>query len=449
MNNILKINGEYCFSLEELKGFFSRLDEEFVYEDLLDFGIHGDISEWLRGIGEQDLAEEIDKIDKSLGDSDFINAMSRILSGNDLPKILVKKPYDECFSIESVSIIRDDKKAIVSISVMVRNGVKENYEIEIGSNWGKKSKLFNPSECEEDMGIEERYDFHRRSGKGDFGDVHLYVDGEEISFEYKSEKDEKEGKTGSIYEVNGVNFKMIKVEGGTFQMGATSEQGSDAYGDESSVHSVTLPDYYIGETEVTQELWKAVMGNNPSTLWKVVMGNNPSTFKGDQKPVECVSWDDCQSFIKRLNELTGKSFRLPTEAEWEYAARGGNKSKGYKYSGGNDINEVAWYKGNSNSHTHDVKTKSPNELGIYDMSGNVYEWCKDWYGDYSSSSQTNPKGPSYGWNYDRNFVDCMCGLYRVLRGGSWSSSARSCRVSNRILDFPGSRDSNYGFRLAL
>ena len=425
MNNILKINGEYCFSLEELKGFFSRLDEEFVYEDLLDFGIHGDISEWLRGIGEQDLAEEIDKIDKSLGDSDFINAMSRILSGNDLPKILVKKPYDECFSIESVSIIRDDKKAIVSISVMVRNGVKENYEIEIGSNWGKKSKLFNPSECEEDMGIEERYDFHRRSGKGDFGDVHLYVDGEEISFEYKSEKDEKEGKTGSIYEVNGVNFKMIKVEGGTFQMGATSEQGSDAYGDESSVHSVTLPDYYIGETEVTQELWKAVMGKNPS--W---FKYNP------QKPVENVSWHDCQSFIKRLNELTGKNFRLPTEAEWEYAARGGNKSKGYKYSGGNDINEMAWYKGNSNSQTHDVKTKSPNELGIYDMSGNVLEWCEDWFGYYSSSSQTNPKGPSSG-------------SYRVLRGGSWKNGARYCRVSNRSNRNPGYGHLYSGFRLAL
>ena len=423
MNDILKINGEYCFSLEELKGFFSRLDEEFVYEDLLDFGIHGDISEWLRVIGEQDLAEEIDMIDKSLGDSDFINAMSRILSGNDLPKILVKKPYDECFSIESVSIIRDDKKAIVSISVMVRNGVNENYEIEISSNWGKKSKLFNPSECEEDMGIEERYDFHRRSGKGDFGDVHLYVDGEEISFEDKSEKDEKEGKTGSIYEVNGVNFKMIKVEGGTFKMGATSEQGSDAYGDESPVHSVTLPDYYIGETEVTQELWKAVMGKNPSS------------FKGDQKPVENVSWHDCQNFIKRLNELTGKNFRLPTEAEWEYAARGGNKSKGYKYSGGNDINEVAWYKGNS-SHTHDVKTKSPNELGVYDMSGNVFEWCKDCFGYYSSSSQTNPKGPSSGPS-------------RVLRGGGWLDYAWSCRVSNRYNDKPGDWNSNSGFRLAL
>lgn len=224
--------------------------------------------------------------------------------------------------------------------------------------------------------------------------------------------------------VNGVNIKMIKVEGGTFKMGATSEQGSDAYGDESPVHSVTLPDYYIGETEVTQELWKAVMGNNPSN------------FKGDQKPVECVSWHDCHKFIKKLNQLTGKNFRLPTEAEWEYAARGGNKSKGYKYSGGNDINEVAWYKGNSNSHTHDVKTKSPNELGIYDMSGNVFEWCKDWFGYYSSSSQTNPKGPSSGSD-------------RVFRGGSCIDFAGNCRVSFRSNYAPDFRRDYLGFRLAL
>ena len=227
--------------------------------------------------------------------------------------------------------------------------------------------------------------------------------------------------------VNGVNFKMIKVEGGTFQMGATSEQSRDAHDNERPVHSVTLSDYYIGETEVTQELWKAVMGKNPSK------------FKGDQKPVECVSWHDCQNFIKELNQLTGKNFRLPTEAEWEYAARGGNKSKGYKYSGGNDINKVAWYYGDSNSQTHDVKTKSPNELGIYDMSGNVFEWCKDKFGSYRSSSQTNPTGSSSG-------------SPRVLRGGSYvyfKDEGRCYRVSGRDRDYPDVRDYYYGLRLAL
>ena len=226
--------------------------------------------------------------------------------------------------------------------------------------------------------------------------------------------------------VNGVSFTMIAVEGGTFQMGATSEQGSDAYSDESPVHSVTLSDYYIGETEVTQELWEAVMGSNPSY------------FSGyPQRPVEDVSWYDCQTFISKLNELTGKNFRFPTEAEWEYAARGGNKSKGYKYSGSNTIGNVAWYKVNSGSETHDVKTKQANELGIYDMSGNVYEWCQDWRGIYSSDSQTNPTGPTSGSS-------------RVLRGGSWLNyDARECRVSYRQFNHPDTRISCYGFRLIL
>ena len=208
-------------------------------------------------------------------------------------------------------------------------------------------------------------------------------------------------------------------------MGATSEQGSDADNDEKPVHSVTLSDYYIGETEVTQELWQAVMGSNPSYY-----SDNP------QRPVESVSWNDCQTFITKLNELTGKNFRLPTEAEWEYAARGGNKSKGYKYSGSNTIGDVAWYDGNSGSRTHDVKTKQANELGIYDMSGNVYEWCQDWYGNYSSNSQTNPTGPSSGSD-------------RVLRGGCWYIIARYCRVSLRNPTSPDYRGRGSGFRLAL
>ena len=226
--------------------------------------------------------------------------------------------------------------------------------------------------------------------------------------------------------VNGVSFTMIKVEGGTFQMGATSEQGGDADSDEKPVHSVTLSDYYIGETEVTQELWQAVMGSKPSK------------FKGSQRPVERVSWKDCQEFITRLNQLTGKNFRLPTEAEWEYAARGGNNSQGYKYSGSNTIGNVAWYDVNSNSQTHNVKTKSPNELGIYDMSGNVYEWCQDWYNSnyYSNSPQTNPTGPSSGFG-------------RVSRGGSWYNGALYCRVSDRDGGNPDYRGNYLGLRLCL
>ena len=227
------------------------------------------------------------------------------------------------------------------------------------------------------------------------------------------------------FTVHGVAFKMVRVVGGTFQMGATSEQGSDADSDETPVHSVTLSDYYIGQTEVTQELWEAVMGSNPSY------------FKGDnQRPVENVSWNDCQEFIEKLNRLTGKNFRLPTEAEWEYAARGGSKSRGYKYSGSNNPDAVAWYYYNSGSKTHPVATKQSNELGLYDMSGNVYEWCQDWYGGYKSNSQTNPTGASKGSR-------------RVLRGGSWGSSAGGVRVSDRDDYSPDYRDSNLGLRLAL
>lgn len=166
-----------------------------------------------------------------------------------------------------------------------------------------------------------------------------------------------------------------------------------------------------------------------------MMGNNPSNNKGNNSPVEKVSWNDVQEFITKLNQKTGANFRLPTEAEWEYAARGGNKSRGYKYSGSNNIGDVAWYIDNSGSKTHQVGTKAPNELGIYDMSGNVWEWCQDWYGSYSSGSQTNPTGSSSG-------------SYRVIRGGSWRNNARGCRVSNRDSYTPVNRGSNLGFRLA-
>lgn len=223
--------------------------------------------------------------------------------------------------------------------------------------------------------------------------------------------------------VNGIKYNMVWVDGGTFRMGATSEQGSEI-SDEKPVHSVTLSGYYIGKTEVTQALWQAVMGSNPSY------------FEGDDLLVEQVSWDDCQEFIRKLNSLTGQNFRLPTEAEWEFACRGGNNSRGYKYSDSNYIDNVAWYDGNSGDKTHPVATKSPNELGIYDMSGNVWEWCADWYGDYSSGRQTNPKG-TYG------------GSFRVGRGGSWYNYAGCCRSSNRYFSIPTHRLSFLGLRLAL
>ncbi len=225
--------------------------------------------------------------------------------------------------------------------------------------------------------------------------------------------------------IKGVSFDMLYVEGGTFMMGATEEQGDDAYDSEKPVHSVTLSDYYIGKFEVTQGLWKAIMDNN-----------NPSNFQnGDDYPMYYVNWEEAQEFCKKLSQLTGKTYVLPTEAQWEYAARGGVKSRGYKYSGSNTIGNVAWYSSNSSS-TNPVGRKQANELGLYDMSGNVWEWCSDWYGYYSSESQSNPTGPSTG-------------SYRVVRGGSWHDFARRCRVSHRNGINRSLRGSNYGFRVVL
>ena len=223
---------------------------------------------------------------------------------------------------------------------------------------------------------------------------------------------------------NGINIEMVKVEAGSFYMGATSEM-QNPYSDEKPDHRVTLTNnYYVGKYEVTQALWQAVMGSNPSN------------FKGDALPVEQVSWNDCQDFISKLNAMTGKRFRLPTEAEWEFAARGGKKSRGYQFSGSITLGDVAWYKENSGSKTHVVGTKQPNELGIYDMAGNVWEWCQDWYDSYSSSPQTNPTG-------------AVRGSDRVNRGGSWTNSAGYCRTSCRINSTPDDRYIGLGLRLVL
>jgi formylglycine-generating enzyme required for sulfatase activity len=213
---------------------------------------------------------------------------------------------------------------------------------------------------------------------------------------------------------------MVAIKGGTFAMG--SNEG-DA--DEKPVHSVTLSNFYLGKTEVTQAQWRAVMGTNPSN------------FKGDDLPVESVSWDDVQEFINRLNSITGKNYRLPTEAEWEYAAGGGSGNR-TKWAGTNSesyLGDYEWFTNNSNSRTQPVATKRPNSLGLYDMSGNVWEWCSDWYGPYTSTSKTNPRGVSSGSN-------------RVLRGGCWDDTAGYCRVSFRYSYTPGGRGINLGIRLA-
>lgn len=268
-----------------------------------------------------------------------------------------------------------------------------------------------------------------------------------------------------IFTIGRVRFKMVRVMGGTFMMGATKEQNKDCWEDEEPEHMVTLDNYYIAETLITQ------------ALWEEIMKSNPSNWKGDNLPVERVSFVDVQEFVGKINRLTSEHFRLPTEAEWEYAARGGNRSCGYMYSGSNSIDDVAWYWKNSgdnylegtdndrevknagsffsrllsrkdtvgnivelinnnNCRTHPVKEKKPNELGVFDMSGNVWEWCSDRYGKYQSLPQINPRGPKQG-------------SYRVCRGGGWFSNINRCRVSDRLRRSPKFRGDYIGFRLAM
>ena len=251
-----------------------------------------------------------------------------------------------------------------------------------------------------------------------------YKNSSKSSRDTKNDSSSKNSSNAFTFKANGVTFKMVLVDGGSFIMGGTTEQGDDAEKKEKPAHRVDLSSFYIGETEVTQALWEAVMADNPSTM------------KGYNLPVESVNWHDCNKFIDNLNKITGAKFRLPTEAEWEFAARGGNKSKKYKYSGSDDINNVAWHDGNSKGKTHPVKTKQPNELGLYDMSGNVDEWCLDWYGDYESEPQTDPTGP-------------QTGSFRVLRGGSFFFGKGSSRISSRSNNVPGYYDFYPGLRLAL
>ena len=255
---------------------------------------------------------------------------------------------------------------------------------------------------------------------------------EDLKQNAEDSNNEEEVNSDLDFNVKGVSFKMVKVEGGTFTMGATNKQSSDAHSDERPAHNVTLSSYFIGEVLVTQKLWQKVMGKFPSFL------------KGEDNPVENVSWYDCNDFIKKLNVLTkynrpkGMEFRLPTEAEWEYAARGGAEfcNDDYKYAGSNNLGVVAWYETNSFNKIQPVGKKEPNQLGIYDMSGNVWEWCYDGKRTYDGKKQTNVIGP-------------LDSTLRVLRGGSWCSDSENCRVSRRFDNNISFGYDNFGLRLCL
>ncbi|MBO6079999.1 MAG: formylglycine-generating enzyme family protein [Bacteroidales bacterium] len=246
---------------------------------------------------------------------------------------------------------------------------------------------------------------------------------------------QSQGTGNKIFTVNHIPIKMVFVKGGEMQLGCTASRDDSCMTGETPLHTVKLSDFYIGETEVTQAQWMAVMGRD----------NNPSYWKGNTLPVERVSWAECQRFIARLNKYLaaelpeGYRFALPSEAQWEYAARGGMKSAGTRYAGGNDLNQLAWYYSNSNERTHDVRIKAANELGVFDMSGNVWEWCQDWYNE-------NYYVENQDWDNPLNNQEAD---YFVQRGGSWNYAAPYQRCAKRDRGSQHSRYEDCGFRIAL
>ena len=419
MSTRLFLNNEFCNSFEQLKEYFSieLAPDSEIYADLLDYGCHGDIAEWLRERDEAGLASCVDAIDTSLSDSSFYGQLKAAITGEKVPGPDIdhlKPTFDKCFSFEDIKFDVMATEAKVRIFLKVLMCVNEEYELCVSSNWGMRAMMVNPNSYPEGKLASFEFTFNKCPGK-DFGEITVKAGGMVLSQSvvYNSE-----------FLVGDVRFKMIHVYGGTFMMGATHEQGHDAYMEEKPAHQVTLNSFSIGEIPVTQELWQAVMGSNPSS------------FIESKRPVDQISWNDCQGFIRKLNSMTGKNFRLPTEAEWEYAARGGSQSLGYRYAGSDNLNSVAWYDCNSDKVIHEVGQKLPNELGLYDMSGNVWEWCQDRYGCYTSSSHKNSTGPTSG-------------TARVIRGGSKTTIAVGCRVSSRNFFRPSVKLEGLGLRLAL
>ena len=447
---ILEIDNEYCLSLDQLKGYFARdfKPDTRLYEELLTLQCDGMLQQWLeQGTTdeEQELARRLKDLSGKQTNSELMGELIRIFTGH-CGKIDKPQP-STFFDLQAVEcrvngqqvslsssgkhlnaekiVLPNDKTPLpevqVSLSFKVKKKANEQFCIRLMTQEGLILKSESLSLQIQKVGSTINVDF--ASVILSIGDtvLSITVDGEQwivlqVSVDVAPQS----------FIVNGVLLKMIYVEGGKFSMGATTEQGIYVNNDEWPAHEVILSGYYIGETPVTQELWQAVMGNNPSR------------FEGLKRPVECVSWDDCQTFITKLNgllkdQLGGRRFHLPSEAQWEYAARGGQKSRHYKNVGSND---VSLYRKFYTFATHDVKQKEPNELGLYEMNGNVSQWCQDLYGVYSSIPQTDPIGPSSGFN-------------RVFRGSSWFDDVEGCRMSSRGSGTPWDMSSKLGLRLAL
>lgn len=430
MKTILYINDSFITSLKQLRLLLkSSLTPDMpIYEEILTLFLDGILTGWLNegDDDERHLSEMISLIEKSKSNSEIMSDLIAIFTKSN---IHVTKPnIDRFLNLRKVICIlgpkqidiskdkhltiasRFNNNASVSFFFSVDKIDNESFELEIVDNnlYGLSKnvdlKLLNIGDVKEisfPLALTEgkEHNIELKSGENIIYHTHISVN------------------PGLEIKVKGVTFKMKFIEGGCFVMGATSEQRSFFYDNETPSHLVTMNDFYLGEVPVTQDLWCAVMGTNPSSN------------KNERNPVEKVSWEQCQYFIEKLNWITNRNFRLPTEEEWEYAARGGCESKGFMYSGSNEINEVAWYDGNSEQIPHEVAQKLPNELGLYDMSGNVYEWCQNSFESYDKKEKDTSR--------------------LIRRGGCFLDQARKCRVSYRGTYSADASNYCTGLRLAL
>lgn len=465
MSRILYIGKDYCHTLEQLQQYFRIVTsaEDPLYQELLTLQLDGVIAAWLEegSEKERELAKKVRSLPSTLTNRDLMEKLGQLMTNQStlydvnllsyvelkevayalaepsaftqslfchkLKEVVYGLAEPSAIEINYEKVVKGDNIALGEKNLMEPLRLRLTFKIlkpekevfRLKTTLSLRGEKVNETETllrldNEPVGKEivQKINFPLLHVKKDAEDPYLLEIRDESQLLFALQVS-PEG--SGMFNVKGVKFKMIKVEGGNFNMG----EGREA-------HEIKLNSFYIGEVVVTNELWRAVMGKNSKD--------------GDaQLPVVDVSWNDCNYFIGKLNKITKRRFRLPTEAEWEFAARGGKKSEGYRYSGSNNIKEVAWYLGNSNSRTHPVKTKKKaNELGIYDMSGNVWEWCHDWYNGnyYKVSPRNNPQGPSSGSR-------------RVMRGGSWYYDAVNCRSSCRYSYSPGGSSGDIGFRLAL
>ena len=386
-----------------------------------------------KSVGETNKASDFElemikgKLEVAIGDAGYT-----IVSRGEVDALL------KDFDFESSSVMRETDKAKLATLSDVDYICVSRVAVKDGDNYYILSKLINKSNGE----VSSPTDVYVQGGLGKLNEsckdlaerMTSKMSGRKISG--GSSPTPPSQKVGQDYTETAwnINMKMVWVEGGDFLMGCTSEQGSSCDADEQNVRRVTLDGYYIAMVEVTQSQWEKVMG---TTIYqqKSKAGGSNVYGTGPEYPMYYVSWEEAMDFCRQLSQKTGRKYTLPTEAQWEYAARGGKNPDGTKYAGRSSVDAAAWYYDNSGSSTHPVATKQPNALGLYDMSGNVWEWCSDWYSaGYAGYDTNNPQGPESG-------------SYRVARGGSWSYNAGYCRVSNRDYGTPSRRNYVLGFRV--